>query len=80
MKTITLKTDDDFFEEISNLAKTLHISKSELIRKAIKEYEKNLYKKSLKKKIREASLKVRNDIKNKMKEWEETNLDGLGND
>lgn len=79
MKTITLKTDDDFFEEISNLAKTLHMSKSELIRKAIKEYEKNLYKKSLKKKVREASLKVRKDIEDEIKEWEETNLDGLGN-
>lgn len=77
MKTITLKTDDTFFEKISNLAKNLHISKSELIREAIKEYEKNLYKKNLKKKVQEASFKVRENMKDEMKDWEVTNLDGL---
>jgi len=77
MKTITLKTDDIFFEKISNLAKNLHISKSELIREAIKEYEKNLYKKNLKKKVQDASFKVRDSIKDEMKDWEVTNLDGL---
>ena len=44
MKTITLKADEDFFEKVTLLAKTLHISKSELIREAIREYERNLYK------------------------------------
>ena len=31
MKTITLKADEDFFKKVTLLAKTLHISKSELI-------------------------------------------------
>jgi len=77
MKTITLKTDDNLFKKISDLAKSLHISKSELIREAIKEYEKNLYKKSLKKKIQEASFKVRKEIKEEINDWEDTYLDGL---
>lgn len=34
MKTITLKTDDTFFEKVNDLAKHLHLSKSELIRRA----------------------------------------------
>ena len=39
MKTITLKTDDNFFEKVTDLAKQLHLSKSELIRRAVAEYE-----------------------------------------
>ncbi|WP_200762294.1 ribbon-helix-helix protein, CopG family [Nitrosophilus alvini] len=80
MKTITLKTDDNFFEKISKLAKNLHISKSELIREAVREYEKNLYKKNLKKKVQEASFKVRSSLSEEINEFEETNLDGLRDD
>ena len=80
MKTITLKADEDFFEKVTLLAKTLHISKSELIREAIREYERNLYKKNVKKRIQKASLKVRKSIESEIKELEATNLDGLSDD
>jgi len=80
MKTITLKADEDFFKKVTLLAKTLHISKSELIREAIREYEKNLYKKDMKKRIQRASLKVRKNIEKEMKDFEATNLDGLSDD
>ena len=43
MKTITLKTDDTFFEKVNDLAKHLHLSKSELIRRAVAEYEDEKY-------------------------------------
>ncbi len=80
MKTITLKADEDFFEKVTLLAKTLNISKSELIREAIREYERNLYKKNVKKRIQKASLKVRKSIENEIRELEATNLDGLSDD
>ena len=51
MKTITLKTDDLFFEKVSSLAKSLHLSKSELIRKSIREYENFLKRQELKEQI-----------------------------
>ncbi len=80
MKTITFKTDDLFFENFSKLAKSLHLSKSELIRKAIQEYEETLKKNMIKEKIKKASFKVRENIKKEIKELENTNLDGLLND
>ena len=80
MKTITFKTDDLFFENLSKLAKSLHLSKSELIRKAIQEYEETLKKNMIKEKIKKASFKVRENIKKEIKELENTNLDGLLND
>ena len=80
MKTITLKADEDFFEKVTLLAKTLNISKSELIREAIREYERNLYKKNVKKRIQKASLKVRKSIESEIRELEATNLDGLSDD
>lgn len=40
MKTITLKTKDDFFDQINQMALDAHISKSALIRKAIRSYQK----------------------------------------
>ena len=39
MKTITLKADDTFFEKVNDLAKKLHLTKSELIRRSVAEYE-----------------------------------------
>ena len=39
MKTITLKTDDTFFEKVNDLAKQLHLTKSELIRRSITQFE-----------------------------------------
>ncbi len=48
MKTITLKTDDIFFEKVNDLAKKLHLTKSELIRRSIVEYELLMEKKTMK--------------------------------
>lgn len=58
MKTITLKTEDSFFEKVTSLARELHLSKSELIRQSIAEFEKNVRNKRLKEKMMRASLKV----------------------
>ena len=80
MKTITLKTDDEFFAKVTELAKKLHISKSELIREAIRSYEKELKRKKIKKLLQKESLASRDMIKNEQSIWEETLEDGLIDD
>ena len=77
MKTITIKTDERFFDYVTNLAARLGLSKSELIKRAIREYEQNLYKKSLQKKIEKASLRVRKSLQEDMTLWDTTAGDGL---
>ena len=80
MKTITLKTDDEFFAKVTELAKRLDMSKSELIREAIRNYEKELQRKRLKKLLQKESLASRNMIKDEQRIWEESLEDGLTDD
>ena len=80
MKTVTLKTDDRFFHKLTHLAEELEITKSELIRRAVREYEKHVRRERLKKRFLEASLKVREDNEKITKDFETTLLDGLEND
>jgi len=77
MRTITLKADNNFFEKVTQLAKNLHTSKSELIRRAIVEYEHNLQKRKMKEQMREASLRVREANRQLIEDFEATNMDGL---
>ncbi|CAA6805143.1 MAG: DNA-binding protein [uncultured Sulfurovum sp.] len=77
MKTITLKTDDTFFNKVTNLSKHLHMSKSELIRKSVIEYENYIKKQALKEQIKESSMRVRVSNKAIIKDFDETNSDGL---
>ncbi|WP_456393516.1 CopG family ribbon-helix-helix protein [Nitratifractor sp.] len=77
MKTITLKTDDALFNRVSHLSKQLHLSKSELIRRAIVEYEKEVRRQALKERMREASMRVRASNRQIVEAFEETLTDGL---
>ena len=77
MKTITLKTDDSFFEKVSELAKHLHLTKSELIRRSVTEYELLMKKRAMKERMKEASLRVREANKEMSDEFETTLEDGL---
>ena len=77
MKTITLKTDDTFFEKVSDLAKHLKLSKSELIRRAISEYEEVMQRRELKEQIKTASIRVRHANRVIDTEFNETLSDGL---
>ncbi|MDB2561968.1 DNA-binding protein [Sulfurimonas sp.] len=79
MKTITLKTDDFFFDKVSSLAKSLHISKSELIRKSVREYENFIKKQELKDQIKQASLNVRKANEQISKDFDTLLNDGLEN-
>ena len=77
MKTITLKTDDHFFDKVAEMAQRLHMNKSELIRKAIVEYEKAMYCKEIKERMKKASMKVRGEGLEIEKLFEDTLDDGL---
>ncbi len=77
MKTLTLKTDESFFERVGVLAQRLHISKSELIRRAITDYETSLARKEMQQQMQKASMRVREESARVNREFEETLLDGL---
>ena len=79
MKTITLKTDDNFFEKVTDLAKQLHLSKSELIRRAVAEYEGVMKRKEMKEQMKQASMRVRKSSKVINKEFDDSLEDGLEN-
>ena len=77
MRTITLKTDDDFFDKVTRLSQELYVTKSEFIRKAISEYEKSLEKKKLQKQLERASYALRDYNSKIIKEFDDTISDGL---
>ena len=77
MRTITLKTDDLFFKKVTSLAKKFHLSKSELIRRAVSEYATHIEKNELKEQIKQASLKVREDNTSIVETFSDTTMDGL---
>ena len=79
MKTITLKTDDNFFEKVTDLAKHLHLSKSELIRRAVAEYEEVMRRKEMKEQMKEASMRVRKNNTIINDQFDDTLADGLNN-
>ena len=77
MKTITLKTDNHFFEKVNALAEHLHLSKSELIRRSVAEYERIIKKKEMEEQMRMASRRVREANRKVNAEFESTLLDGI---
>ena len=77
MKTITLKTDNSFFDKVNALATHLHLSKSELIRRSITEYEHIIKKREVEEQMRRASRSVREESRQIAAEFEVTDLDGL---
>ena len=80
MKTITLKADERFFEKVTSLAKQLHLTKSELIRRAVSEYEETVRRRALREQMRDASLRVKEQSRRIAEEWEGTLEDGLDKD
>jgi len=77
MHTITLKSDDYFYNTLESMVKMLHTTKSDLIRKAVVYYKDSLEKEMLKEQIKNASFKVREDSLHTFKEFEYTLSDGL---
>lgn len=77
MHTITLKSDDTFYEMLNDMVKKLNISKSELIRRSVTHYQDTLKEQQLKEKMRRASLKVREHSLIVNHEFDDTLNDGL---
>ncbi|RLA58352.1 MAG: DNA-binding protein [Epsilonproteobacteria bacterium] len=61
MHTITLKSDDNFYNTLNDMVTTLKTTKSDLIRKAVIYYKDVLEKEKLKAQMKQASFKVRNE-------------------
>jgi len=77
MHTITLKSDDIFYDTLNNMVKSLKTTKSELIRKAVIYYKSVLEKEKLKHQIKQASMKVRKESLKISQEFENTVDNGL---
>lgn len=77
MPTITLKSDDDFFEMLTDMTHKLNTTKSELIRKSVLYYKDALEKEKLKTQIAKASMKTRAASGKIAVELEDTLEDGL---
>ncbi len=77
MHTITLKTDDTFYEMLSDTVKKLGITKSELIRRAVNHYRDSLAEEQLKERMKIASSKVRLHSLEINREFDATLEDGL---
>jgi len=61
MHTITFKSDDEFYNLLEEMVKSVNTTKSDLIRKSVLYYQSVLEKEQLKAQIKQASFNVRND-------------------
>ncbi len=77
MHTITLKSDNNFFNMLNEMVKSLDTNRSDLIRKAVIHYREVLEKEKLKMQIKKASMKVREESLKFSKEFDNTLNDGL---
>lgn len=77
MHTITLKSDNDFFNMLNDMVKSLDTNRSDLIRRAVIHYRDALEKEKLKIQIKKASMRVRNESLKVSKEFDNTLDDGL---
>ena len=77
MHTITLKSDDKFYDTLNDMVKSLNTTKSELIRRAVIHYKSVLEKERLKSQIKQASLKTRDESLKISQEFDNTLDDGL---
>jgi hypothetical protein len=75
--TITLKSDDKFYNTLEEMVKSLHTTKSNLIRKAVIYYKDALEKERLKEQIKNASFKVREESLKISQEFDVAINDGL---
>lgn len=77
MKTITLKADDTFDALLTGLARNLNTTKSGVMRAAVINYKNHLERVSLGRRVREASLKVREEALEYASEFDAADSDGL---
>ncbi len=76
MKTLSLKLDDDIFEETDRIAGKLNMARNRYINEALEAYNKVASKKFLKEKLKQESIKVSRSSMDMLKELEKI-TDGL---
>jgi len=77
MKTITLKADEDFDALLSRLAAKLATTRSGVIRDAVHHYERHLAQDALRRKLRDASRKTRDQAAAAQRDLDDAIGDGL---
>ena len=77
MRRVTLKADEEFYLRLNRLSDSLHLSKSEVIRRAVAIYEATLERNSMKKRFKEASFKVRKANREIIEDFDVTLMDGI---
>ncbi len=77
MKTVTLKADETFYNRLDRLARSLHLSKSEVIRRSVSVYEAALERERMRQRFKEASLKVRQSNDEVIRDFDAAVADGL---
>ncbi len=70
MKTITLKTEKEFFEYLNSLSEILGKPKSQIIREAVIEYGEKIKREKIHKKMKNLAKQISKD-KNYLKEIKE---------
>lgn len=77
MKTVTIKADKEFDTLLGRLADRLSTTRSHVIREAVRNYQQHLDREELRKRMRSASLKTREQALKTTAELESANTDGL---
>ena len=77
MKTVTLKADETFYNRLDRLARSLHLSKSEVIRRSVSAYEAAMERERMRQRFKEASLKVRQSNDEVIHDFDIAVADGL---
>jgi predicted transcriptional regulator len=77
MKTITVKADREFDALLARLARRLKTTRSAVIRDAVRNYQQQLEREALRRRMRDASLRTRAQAKQAAKDFDAANADGL---
>ena len=77
MKTITVKTDREFDVLLTRLAQRMKTTRSAVIRDAARNYQQQLEREALRRRLRDASLKTRAQAIQAEEDFNATNADGL---
>ncbi len=77
MKTITVKADQEFDALLTRLARRMKTTRSGVIRDAVRSYQRQLEREALRRRLREVSLKTRDQAKQAAGDFDAANADGL---
>lgn len=77
MKTITVRADREFDALLTRLARRMKTTRSDVIREAVRSYQKELERDALRRQMRDASLKTRAQAKQADDDFDAASADGL---